>query len=203
MSPAKSLEIETVHNADGTVLSAFPISEWGRGSVRVMEVFPAIAGLSYAAILTPTFLHDGKTEIVRLSVLFSHCGMSRSAANLEQIRSRYQLIEGTKHLDAAVARVLADNATSETLLIRCWQDPNVYIWRVSLRSYLAAGELLDELPHPFGEFEIAPECGSWYMRARDDDPFLFLAAPGKMIAELEAVAADNVFEVPGSMVYAI
>ncbi len=204
MAPAKALKIENVQNAGGSILSAFPISGWGKPrTVRVSEALPAQVGGSYAAILTEALLDSGQLSVAGLTALLSHYGVSRSASGLEHIRGTYQLIEGAKRLDSKVVDVLIAKATAATALIRCWQAPEVHVWRVPLGQYLTAQDLLDDLPNPFGEFDIAPECGSWFMRARDDDPFLFLAASGDTIADLAAIAYDTVLEVPGSMIYAI
>jgi hypothetical protein len=135
--------------------------------------------------------------------LFTLIKLDRTPENLEIARGELSLIEGDKTLPNHVGELLIEASKhSKYVLINCWQSPETYFWEAPLASYLTAPELLDVLPHRFGEFAILDEGNNWFLKLRDDDPFLFLCASEHTVSQLQESSGKYVMKVPGSFVYA-
>lgn len=189
-----------------TSLDRLPIPAPPRGrSVTTREVLPAFGGENFCVLITELDLMTGPEKFVKASSfdqLFSLCGMPRSQENLEHIRTEWRLTESTKRLnDALVHALTAATSGARWAHIRCWDDLDEYLWRVDCAEFLGAFDLLKYLPHPFGEYEVADENATWYLRLRDDDPFVFLAAPPETLGRLERESRSFALRVDGAFLY--
>jgi hypothetical protein len=190
-----------------TALDRFLIPEPPRGRpASTREVLPAIGGENYCILFTELDLKIGPEKFVKVrsfDQLFALCEMPRSQKSLERIRAEWRLTESTKGFDQAIVDVLATSAAGARWVdIRCWDDVDEYQWRVPSVEFLSAFDLLKFLPHPVGEFEVADENATWYLRLRDDDPFVFLAGPPEVVDQLEHRARPFALRVDGDLLYA-
>jgi hypothetical protein len=129
--------------------------------------------------------------------------MPRSQKNLERIRAEWRLSESTKSLNETIVHVLTSATDgARWAYIRCWNDPDEYLWRVDCAEFLGAFDLLKFLPQPFGEYEVTDENATWYLRLRDDSPFIFVAGPAEVVDRLERGARPFALRVDGSFLYA-
>lgn len=175
-----------------------------RRNLRLDQVMPINDDLAYCVILDELYVKIGnEIQVCKdFDAFFNLIHMDREPESLETARRKLQLLEGSIALPDKVKAILIDaSQNSQWILIRCWEDPNVYSWMTHLLPYLASDDLLDILPNTFGEFEFFDESSTWYMRARDDDPFLFLAAQKKVVSELETKARGHVMKLPRSFIY--
>jgi len=176
-----------------------------RRNLRLDQVMPIDDDLVYCAILSELQVKIGD-EIYTckdFDHFFNLVCLKRDPEALETARFKLQLLESSTALPSKVNSVLVDSSNnSQWVFIRCWEDPNIYCWKTYLSAYLSSDDLLDVLPHTFGEFEFFDEANTWYMRARDDDPFLFLAAPAKIVTELETKTGSHIMQLPKSFTYA-
>ena len=173
-----------------------------RRNVLLASVMPRDESLQYYTIITDltVYLAGREHPCSNFDEFFRVTRFENSANGLESARREHQIIEGEKKLPASIAVALKGMAkNSESLFIRCWEDPNIYCWKVPISEYLMADDLLDVLPNNHGEFELFDEGSSWYMRIKDDDPFIFLAAPAsKQLLEMRS----GVMTLPPDFTYA-
>jgi hypothetical protein len=190
-----------------TALDRLPIPEPPCGRpTTVGEVLPPIEGGNYCVLLTELDLKTGPEEFVKVGTfdqLFSLCGMPRSQKNLERIRAEWRLTESTKCLGQAIVDTLiAATPGARWAYIRCWDDPDEYLWRVDCAEFLSAFDLLKILPHPYGEYEVTDENATWYLRLRDDDPFIFISGPTEVVDRLEREARPLALRVDAGFLFA-
>lgn len=174
-------------------------------ATKVRDVLPRIDGENYCVLISELDLRvDGNfCKIDSFDDLFSICDLRRSADNLQAIRKNRAPTEATKCLSSSVADALVDAARGGRWLnVRCRDDEDEFLWQVDARDFLLSSDLLKYLPHPIGEYEIADEAATWYMRVRDDDPFLFLAASTVLVDRLDSECGKFALRVPGDFQYA-
>lgn len=181
-------------------LDMFPVLSPGtRRNPRLRDVFPAVPDFLFAAIITEceTSAPDNRRiqSFDDLSPLLRDTG---NALTLDDVRSRFSAMEGNLSLPPAVAdNLTAMSGAASKLYIRCWYDPDIFVWLVPTERYLSSKDLFKVLPTPVGELEIADDHARWFLRAMDDDPFIFLqASPGVIHSLIEL--SDRVMEVPGT-----
>jgi len=195
-----------IPNDSKTALDRFPTPSVPRGHpVTVAEVLPKINGGEYCALITELDLKiDHRfARIETLDSLFSHCGLPRSEQSLQRIRSDFTLTEGSKRLSSEVRSLLECNSPrGRWAFVRCWDDPEKFLWRVERSDFLRSPDLPKYLPHPYGEYEITDEGANWFLRMRDDDPFIFLAAPASLIDQLDKECGSFSLRVSGNFLYA-
>jgi len=177
-----------------------------RRNLKVSEVLPSNAGLAFCAIITKLgFLEKNKeiSVIEDFEQLFSHQNLGRSWENLQAIRRENVLIEDTFSLNPSMAQHLQKCAPlSENVFVRCQREPDdKHLWKIPLLDYFYSEDLIEGLPHPFGDFEVTDEGNNWYWRMTDDDPFLFLAGPQNFVGEFAGAHPQWVIEVPGHMLF--
>ncbi len=179
-------------------LDMFPAPSPGtRRNPRLRDVFPAVPDFLFAAIITECESSAPDNRRIQnfddLSPLLRGIGKS---STLDEVRARFSLIEGNISLPPAVADNLAAiSGAASKLYIRCWYDPDIVVWLVPTERYLSSKDLFKVLPSPLGELEVADEHARWFLRAMDDDPFMFLQASPGVIHSLAEIS-DRVMEVP-------
>jgi len=202
------LKIESMEPHSFNGFSKFEFKEITKHrKLLIGDVLPQNKSLSYSAIITELFIEKNGKEynISDFKRFFDICGFEPNWKNLQKARTELNLIEGKKKLSSQItSRLEKSTASSPSLYIRCRPDSaSVLVWKVLLERYFAGEDLLNVLPHRFGEFELTDESNTWYLRMADDDPFLFLAGPKALTAELAAACPLHVMPVSGSMIYVL
>ncbi len=195
--PVRTLGVRAV-----SPLDQFP--EIGRRREQLLkDVFPTSCDLEFYAIITQVCVHEHeRAEVIEdFDTLFRLSG-EPTGRNLDRTRAHLKVTEGSKRIKPAVATELLNSMSpSRHVLIRCWEDPNSYVWQVPGEAFFRARDMLKVLPHPFGEFEVTDEGGAWFMRIVDDDPLIFLQAHSKLGRRLIDLAPSEVLHVQPSIRY--
>lgn len=176
-----------------------------RRNIRVDDVLPSGEGLAYFIVLDQLLIsmNENLVQCSSFNALFDLLEMDNRPESLEIAMRKFQLIEmGHSLPDKAREALIEASSESRRVFIRCWQDPDAYFWEAPLASYLSEPDLLEVLPHSFGEFDIFDEGNNWYLKVADDDPFLFLCASERTISRLEKDSEDHIMKVRGSFLYA-
>jgi hypothetical protein len=177
-----------------------------RRNLKVEEVLPSNAGFAFCAIITKLEIVEKNEEVSLIKdfeQLFSHQDLGQSWENLQVIRRKNRLIENTFVLDSGITQHLQQCAEkSNNVFVRCQREPSdKYLWKIPLLDYLHSEDLIEDLPYPFGVFEVIDEGSNWYIRMRDDDPFLFLAGPKSFVSQIARSYPQWILQIPGHMLY--
>lgn len=165
--------------------------------LSLKAVMPINSGFSYAVILNDAYL-GRDTPINGFEKLSAHLNINSPLEALSEARNLCLLTEGKKWLPAEILKFLTLTGGPECHMrfgsgkgLRCCAiNPE------SLGVDIVASQGCYE-----GEFEICDKNGSWYLRFRDDEPVIFLAAEEKVIGELTEKFTNNILQVPSDFLY--
>ena len=114
-------------------------------------------------------------------------------------RASGKLTEGRHALPPQIAKILG-SAGSETAQVRRWKlgilEPSV-----SLIACSNVGNAWAE--EEFEEIEVGDSSGKWYFRAKDDEPFFFLAVRHGLLLDRIRQCKEFCQEVDGHFPYTV
>lgn len=147
----------------------------------------------WLAILTHAYLHG--TDEAREIQSFSDLGVfSEGSENkFHQIRGSGELIEGNKFLTDELSAVLLQNS-GKSVWVRNGEMP------MPIKPSQLAATMRDV--DPDFDFEASASSGEWYLRFKDDDALIFIAATEGVAEELMKAGLDHVLSVSSSFAYA-
>ncbi|MCK5608460.1 hypothetical protein KAR91_41650 [Candidatus Pacearchaeota archaeon] len=163
------------------------------------QVLPIDSNMSYCAFITELSIEKNGNMVLinEFDTFFEVTNLERNDKNFERIIQKQQLIEGSHSLTTKIKSILESiSKNSKYIYIRCAPDTNTtHYWKITLDEFLKMKDFFDDFPVNFGAFDIYDDSNNWFISARDDEPFIYLAAKDLIIKQITAQHPDISFHV--------
>jgi hypothetical protein len=164
------------------------------------EVMPVGENLAYFVVLSDAYLSvdEGEKHVRSFEDLRNAMECADSLQALQIARTHGKLTEGRHELPDVVAGYLAEGGEG-SLHVRRWvfgvTDPVITTLPISgVKDAWSSSD--------FEEVEVCDSSGSWYFRARDDEPLIFLAVSVGPLSDQIKRCNEFCREVSGEFEYA-
>jgi hypothetical protein len=169
----------------------------------LQNIMPIDKHLSYGVIISDaTIKSENKYyDCKDFNAFFEAIGLVNNETNLHFARANFQIIEGHHQLPFKIKQYIEANSGLH-IYIRCWENSKIeYTWKADSANYLSSDDFIQDLPCNIGEFEIFDENCNWYLRATDDDPFIFLAVEASVLQSMLAEAEKHIMALSKDFLY--
>lgn len=184
-----------------TPFSTFSFSQSpSRRHQMLADVMPTNESFVYVVVLADAYLsvegHD--RHICGFREFCDVLGIQDAMTALRVARTEGQLTEGRHALPDAVAEYLIAIGKGQ-LHVRGW----AYGASAPVHSSHALTRVQEIVPDAqFVEIEVCDSAGTWYLRARDDDPLVFISLCRELLPDLLKRSSDYCQTVGADFEYA-
>jgi len=185
-----------------TPFSKFSFSKTpSRRHVALSDVMPIDEKFEYVVVLSDAYLvvNGDEKHIDGFRDLCDAIGTDDGLQALRVARAKGQLTEGRHTLPDAIIGYLIGAGTAP-LHVRRWtfgaSTPVLSTFPLTYAKDVCSSSNFEEL-------EVCDAAGTWYFRARDDDPLVFLALPKGALSEAIERFHDCCRSVSGEFEYAV